>query len=233
MSGGNSSGGTPIFMPPNEKPKDIFGAVSQLEIIYEAEKSGAEMPDKFATVKERLDYFNLGLRSMIGGTILSVLLAPISSAVIGNNFPIFGNFNPGVTDKIIAYVLSFGYSIAYMMLFVYAGRLRRGNMSSVISSNLLAGMTTGVVLKFLIAAFIYGFMYFIILTPERITAVFRILVKMGASEGVYNLLRFIVLSLKSSLIPSIYIFFYTSLAVALIPWGFAIYATIKNKPKEL
>lgn len=233
MSGNNSSGGTPIFMPPNEKPKDIFGAVSQLEIIYEAEKSGAEMPDKFATVKERLDYFNLGLRSMIGGTILSVFLAPISSAVIGNNFPIFGNFNPSVTDKIIAYVLSFGYSIAYMMLFIYAGRLRRGNMSSVISSNLLAGMTTGVVFKFLIAAFVYGLLYFIVLTPERLTAIFRMLVKAGVSEGVYNLLRFIVIAIKSSLIPSIYLFFYTSLAIVLIPWGFTIYAAIKNKPKEL
>lgn len=233
MSSNSSSGGTPIFMSPNERPKDIFGAISQLEIIYEAEKSGTEMPEKFATLKDRIDYFNLGMRSMIGGSFLSIILAPMSSAVIGNHMPIFGSFDPTLPDKIIAYILSFGYTIAYMMLFVYAGRLRRSNMSNVISTNLIVGMTTGVILKFFIATFIYGLMYFIVLTPDRVGWFFGILLKIGISEGAYNLLRFVVIAIKSSLIPTIYLFFYTSIFIVVIPWVTAIYTKIKNKPKEL
>lgn len=230
---GNGASNTPIFVGPNEKPKDLFGAISNLEIIYEAERSGTQLPEKFATLKDRIDFFNLGMRSILGGTFISILLAPLSSAVIGERLPIFGSFNPSVTDKILAYVLSFGYTIAYMMLFIYAARLRRSAISRIISSNLIVGMTFGAILKFFIATFIYGLTYFVILTQEHLIYLFKMLIKLGIPENVYEFLRFIVTAFRESLIPAIYIFFFTTAALVLIPWAAVIYTKIKNKPKEL
>lgn len=234
MSTGNGgAANVPIFLTPNERPKDLFGAISHLEIVYEAEKSGTELPEKFTTLKDRMDYFNLEMRSILGGSFISVLLAPLSSAVIGNHMPISGSFDPSVSDKVIAYILSFGYTIAYMMLFVYAAKLQRSTMSAIISSNLIAGMTLGAIIKLFLAAFVYGLMYFIVLTPDNIVFVFKLLIRAGISEGIYEFIRFVITAIRASLIPTIYIFFLTTVALIIVPWSVVIYTKINNKPKEL
>lgn len=233
MSGGSGGGSTIIPMGTQERPKDLFTAISHLEIIFEAEKEGKELPEKFATFKDRLDYFNLGMRSIIGGAFLSILLAPLSSAVIGNHLPIFGDFNPSIMEKIIAYILSFGYTLAYMMLFIYIGKLRGNTISNIISFNLIMGMTLGIIIKFFITALLYGFIDFIILTPDNLSTFFNLLKQFKLSSGAYNLINYLVIALKESLIPAIYIFFYTSVVLIAIPWATVIYSTRKNKKQEI
>lgn len=224
-----------VMYPANkqERPKDIPEAISRLEIICEAEKTGASISEGIATTKERLDLFSLGLKSIMTGAVLSIILAPIAGGVITDSLPIFGSFDISVMDKILAYILSFGYSLAYMMLFIYIASLREGKMSSILSTNIITGMSFGVVIKFFIAVFIYGTTYFWLLSQNNIDKFNYLLVSFNIDNKIYNIIQFIIFTIKQSLLPTISIFLYTSIIMLILPWVFVVIFKLKNRPKEL
>ncbi len=229
-----SNNATPIITDTSyEKPKDIFGAISHLEILYEAELSGADIPEKIATVKERLDFFNLGFRSIVKGTLISIILAPFFAAVLGERIPIFGNFNPNMFDKILAYVLSFGYSIAMIMLFGYTATLKSGRISAIISNNILIGMTVGLITQFVIAEFIYGLLNFVLLTDVNLQSFFMGMYKLGLPTNFVNALNIIITAIKTSLTTAMYIFFYTSITLVILPWVIGFIRKFINKTEDI
>lgn len=230
MAGGHNS--APVITSGHERPKDILGAISEIEILSEAEERGADMPERFATLKDRADYFTLGLKSMVIGTLISLILAPITSAVINNDLPIFGHSEPSIYDMILSYIISFGYSIGYMMLFVYLAKIRGGTVSNIISSQLMWGMTAGAIAKLIVAIAVYGLLYFIVLTKSNISHILSVLTFFNLERNTYNTIYFVITAIRNSLIPTIFIYGYTTIFIISVPWSVKIYYKIRYKMGE-
>jgi len=225
----NRDNNSPLFVQSREKPKDLLEAISEIEILSAAEEDGAEIHERLATLKDRMDYFNLGLRSIFTGTIISLFLAPLCSAVINQDIPIFGQMNSTTYDKILAYIFSFGYSIGFTLLFVYIAKLRGGTVSNIYSNNILIGMSIGAVLKLMITAFIYGLLYIFVFTTSNINYLITSIINSEIVEtNMINLIYILITAIGRNLIPAIYIYGITTIFIITIPWCVRAIYKIKN-----
>ncbi len=222
---------SPFLVQHREKPKDLLEAISEIEILSATEEDGAEIHERLATLKDRMDYFNLGLRSIFTGTIISLFLAPICSAVINQDIPIFGHIDTTVYDMILSYIFSFGYSIGFMLLFTYIAKLRGGTISNIYSNNILIGMSVGAVIKLIITGFIYGLLYIFVFTDSNIASLISFFIKSKLLENnMINLIYIILSAIKVNLIPAIYIYGITTVFIITIPWVVrVVYKIINNR----
>ncbi len=228
---GSNDNSSPFLVQHREKPKDLLEAISEIEILSATEEDGAEIHERLATLKDRMDYFNLGLRSIFTGTMISLFLAPICSAVINQDIPIFGHIDTTVYDMILSYIFSFGYSIGFMLLFTYIAKLRGGTISNIYSNNILIGMSVGAIIKLIMTGFFYGILYMFVFTDSNIASLISFFIKSKLLENnMINLIYIILSAIKVNLIPAIYIYGITTVFIITIPWVVrVVYKIINNR----
>lgn len=231
MSRGN---GTIVTPDSHEKPKTLFEAIAHIERYAFAHSGGTDVSDKYITMKDRLDYFSLGLRSQLMGAFFTILLAPISMGVIQNYIPIFGlTSEPDIIAKVYAYILSYGLSLGFAIFFAFVGKFYVGQATKVIIFNLFMGSTVGAVIKMLVGTLLYGCMYFLVLTESNILGFLDFLNNYNIPSYALDKVYHVLICMRSVMIPTAYLVLFSTAVFIVIPWVSVVYTSYKQRTKEI
>jgi hypothetical protein len=95
------------------------------------------------------------------------------------------------------------------------------------------GATVGSVIKMLVGTFIYGCIYFLLLSESNIAALLSFIRKYNISEHVLDKLYKILYISKVVMIPTAYLIFFSTLLFIILPWISVVYTAHKSKTKEI
>lgn len=151
-----------------EKPAGLLETVGEIQKYYVAESGGSIIPEDYFTIDMRMEYFWLGMRSVLGGGILIFFFMPLLMGVLASNIPIFGQSEATLFDKVYIIVMTMMFSLGYAFFLSYAARFNGGNVTRLMLKNLYSGVTFGSTLKAVISFIFYHFLYFIVLTESNL-----------------------------------------------------------------
>lgn len=188
MSGG--SGTVVITSGGGEsKPKGIIDALSEIEKFSTMDRRGSEIPERFFTTKNRIEYFEAGFKGSLVSGLVSALLVPMAIGVLEKLIPVFGDDDPTAFDKGFVFLIALSFSIGYAVFIGGMGRYYAGNFTRVMIRSFVSGTVVGAVLKMVLAFILFHFLYLVVLTEERIAsflAVFRSWIAPGTLDGIYR-----------------------------------------------
>lgn len=162
---------TTIQTPPEEKPKGILDALSELEYYYTQELKGAVLDGGFFTTKQRFSFLELGFRSTFVSSVVTALMTPIAIGVVEKMVPVFGSTEPNLFDTVFVFMLTLSYLIGYAFLIGRGSMCFFGEYTHQMVKNLVGGVITAAVLKMGIIFILFHFIYLKLFTPEKITSV--------------------------------------------------------------
>lgn len=230
MSGEKGGGQTVVFGSQYEKPKSFVEAFSELEQLS-AVLGENEVPEQFFTLKQKFDFFGVGLLDSIKSTLVAGIFTPISFGVIKELIPIFGDVKPTTFDKIFAFLLTIGFSIGYALLvaslskYYFSNKIVKSAMK-----NFLWGLTTGKIV--FVGAFflLYHFLYFW-LKPEVIA---KALIKFRLSYEVSVRILEWVVKFREVFLISAWFLVFTAVLFVIIPFAGLMwnYRKVKMLEKE-
>jgi hypothetical protein len=152
------------------KPKGLLDAISEIQQYYVVERSGSTIPVDFFTLAGKLAFFEVGFKGGFICGLVSAFLTPVAIGVIEKYLPIFGSYDPTLYDKFFAFLIAVSFTVGYAFFFASLGKYYIGEISKAAIKNLIAGLVSGAILKFVIAFMAFHFIYFIVLEPDRLGA---------------------------------------------------------------
>jgi hypothetical protein len=158
----------PVESGNREKPAGLLETVGEIQRFYVAESGGSVIPEDYFTIDMRMEYFWLGMRSVIGGGVLIFFFMPLLMGVLTSNIPVFGQSEATLFDKIYIILMTLMFSLGYAFFLSYAARFNGGNVTRLMLKNLYSGATFGSVFKGVVSFIFYNFLYFIVLTESNI-----------------------------------------------------------------
>jgi hypothetical protein len=157
------------------KSKGFFEAVTEIQQTYVAEKSGLTIDENFLTIEQRLEFWMIGLKSMLGGGLIMMLTLPFSIAVIQEKLPVFSG-NVTLFDKIYVLFLSFSFIVGIAYFFYYISRFNVGKMTRGMLMNMFSGLTIGVFIKTGLTVFLYALIRYKLLAESSLIHIFTFLI---------------------------------------------------------
>ncbi|QOX80777.1 hypothetical protein FY034_17285 (plasmid) [Trichlorobacter lovleyi] len=161
---------TTIQASPEEKPKGILDALSELEYYYTQELKGAVLDGGFFTTKQRFSFLELGFRSTFVSSLITALMTPVAIGVVEKMVPVFGSTEPNLFDTVFVFMLTLSYLIGYAFLIGRGSMCFFGEYTHQMVKNLVGGVIAAAVLKMGIIFILFHFIYLKIFTPEKITS---------------------------------------------------------------
>jgi hypothetical protein len=216
------------------KPKGIIDAVSEIEKYSAMDRKGSEIPERFFTTKDRIEYFEAGFKGSLISGLISALLAPLAIGVIERMIPVFGDAEPTDFDKAFVFLIALSFSIGYAVFTGGMGRYYSGNFTRVMIKSFVSGSITGAILKMILAFILFHFLYLVVLTEERIAAflsVFRSWADSGALDGIYRW----IIDFRPVLLISAWFIVLTTMIFIMVPLlsiGITLYRERKTYLKE-
>jgi hypothetical protein len=231
MSG--SGGGTVILGGgPGEKAKGFLEALAEIEQYYAAESQGAEVHERFFTTKERLEFFNVGLKSALVSGIVSVVLTPVALGVVEQMVPIFGaGTSPSGFDKGFAFSIALAISFGYALFVSSVARCYKGSITKLMVKMLLQGVYVGAIVKAVVAVILYHSIAFSLLTPKLLQVVLipaQKIIPYEYCSAIYSWL----LAFKPILIQSSFYIVATSMLYVMIPQSTIWYVQWKTRKES-
>ena len=204
----NSPVGPAIAAGDIPKPEGLIDLLAKIQRISSIERGGAELPDGYVTVKQKIDFFTAGFKIGFISSFFMGLLMPLALSVALGKIPIFGAVDQSVFDK--AYILIFAASISLSYAFIIGTSLK-GCGPPQATKNLigqfLGGFNSGIVLKCLVLFAAFHALYFSF-PEERIFDVFSKLANgPGRNAWIFeriDALYTLTVALRSVLIESAY-----------------------------
>lgn len=129
--------GVVIATAPVVKPKGLIDAISEIEQFYVAESEGSEIPERFFTIKNRIEFFEVGFKGSFISGLVTVLLTPVAIGVIENMIPVFGSGEPSAYDKLFVFAIALSFTIGYSLFIGVLGRYYRGKVTRSMIRNFL------------------------------------------------------------------------------------------------
>lgn len=174
QSQNQTGGGTTVVtgMPVQRKPLNLLDAVSEIQQMCAIEKKMVEtdyMDGNFFTTKQRIDFFSVGLRNAFLHFFFTLLITPISIAVLHNLIHLFGDRKITTFDEIYALILAFSVSIGFGVFLTTLRECYLGVISKAMIKNLFGGLVFGEAVKIALTAIIYAIIYNSI-TPESVVS---------------------------------------------------------------
>lgn len=200
------------------KLKGILDCMSEIQQFSVAEAGGAVIPERYFTLKDKLEYFMIGFKSTFMGGIISIIFIPLAIGVVENKIPAFGGNGSNMFDSFFVFLLALSFSIGYGLFFATIGQLYSGGMTKSMILNLFSGVTMASILKFIIAFVSYQVFYFILLKEENIIYVLTKFYHIGVSQKFLQKVYFILLDFKPILLSSTTFIFITTVLFISIPW---------------
>ncbi len=164
-SGGDKGGGVYLSQQ-GQKPKNIFEALNELEFFAASESEGEPIPEKFFTIKQRLDFMEVGFKSAFLSGMITALLSPFMIGVFEKIIPVFGTYNSSILDQIYVFLLTVGFAIGYGIFISRMAKCYKYGVSKEMAKNIMIGLWTGGLLKMFFVFLLFHFIYFQVLSPE-------------------------------------------------------------------
>jgi hypothetical protein len=216
------------------KPKGIIDALSEIEKFSAMDRKGSEIPERFFTTKNRIEYFEAGFKGSLVSGLVSALLAPLAIGVLEKLIPVFGDSEPTAFDKGFVFLIALSFSIGYAVFIGGMGRYYAGRFTRVMIRSFVSGTIVGAILKMVLAFILFHFLYLVVLTEERIAtflSIFRSWVAPGTLENVYGW----IVEFKPVLLISAWFIVLTTVIFIMVPVvsiGIALYRERKTSLKE-
>ncbi len=220
--------GIVISTAPVIKPKGLFDAIAEIEQFYVAESEGSEIPERFFTIKNKIEFFEVGFKGSFISGLVTVLLTPVAIGVIERMIPVFGSHNPSTYDMLFVFSIALSFTIGYSLFIGVLGRYYRGRVTKSMIRNFIGGVITGAALKLIIAFIFYHFMYLVVLKEERI-ANFLIYLQPRIKVNYLNNAYIWIINFKPVFLTSAYFVALTTALFILIPLCSIAAGSIKNR----
>jgi len=216
------------------KPKGIIDAVSEIEKYSAMDRKGSEIPERFFTTKNRIEYFEAGFKGSFVSGLVSALLAPLAIGVMEKMIPVFGDADPTAFDKAFVFLIALSFSIGYAVFTGGMGRYYTGNFTRVMIRSFLSGVAVGAVIKMILAFILFHFLYLVVFTEGRIAAflsIFTSWTSPGTLERAYGW----IVDFKPVLLISAWFIVLTTVIFIMVPVvsiGITLFRERKTSLKE-
>jgi len=176
VSGKNSASGSSDIIPVQSieaetRPKGLIEAVSTIEYYHAQEKRGSILSAGFFTLKQKIEYFEVGFRGSFISGLITAMITPLAIGVVERMIPVFGSTSPTTFDKCFIFLLAFGFTLGYACFIARASSLYIGPYTRSMIRNFVGGVITGAVCKMIIAFIFFHFLYMVVLTENHITRI--------------------------------------------------------------
>ena len=231
-SGSGTSDIIPIQSIQSEThPRGIIDAISNIEYYHAQEKRAAILSAGFFTMKQKIEYFEVGFRGSFISGLITAMITPVAIGVTEHLIPVFGSTAPSAFDKLFVFMLAFGFWLGYACFIARAASLYIGPYTRSMIRSFVGGVVTGAVGKMVIAFIAFHFLYMVVLTKNHII---RLLLKFGKhikTETFIATYRWIT-EFRPVLLISAYLIVLTTFIFVTIPLVAMRIATLRNRRLE-
>lgn len=236
-----SKGGTssPVFVMDGEgreRSKGFFEALTEIQQMYVAEKSGLTIDENYLTIEQRLEFWMIGLKSMLGGGILLFLTLPFAIAVLQEKIPVFSG-RVTLFDKIYVLLLSFSFVVGVAYFFYYVSKFNTGVLTRGMITNMFSGLTIGIIIKTGLVILIYTLIRYKLLTEYRLSHILQCFVDgclfFHISPSTANWLYYQLLDMRNIFVKSSWTVFISNAIMLLFLWFGYFQHLRQNKKKVL
>ena len=113
------------------RPRGIIDAISNIEYYHAQEKRGAILSSGFFTLKQQIEYFEVGFRGSFISGLITAVITPLAIGVVERRIPVFGSTTPSDFDRIFVFLPAFGFWLGYACFIARAASLYIGPYTSV------------------------------------------------------------------------------------------------------
>jgi hypothetical protein len=214
-----------------KKPRGVIDAVSEIQQYYALEKQVEdELPAEYFTIKQSLDFFNIGLKSAFTEGIIFIVLIPFVMALYPSYKLYFYGLSLSTNEQISMYALTYGHIGAMTMFLAAMSRYYSGNLTKNAIVSLLSGRSSALILKAFLAFGLFKFMYVFSMTnPQQLykiaessVFVFKTLLN-GYNITPMQIYSYYYLSAAPALNKVAYSVMYSMLFMAILPFITLVY----------
>ena len=231
-SGSGTSDIIPIQSGQSEThPRGIIDAISNIEYYHAQEKRGAILSAGFFTMKQQIEYFEVGFRGSFISSLITAMITPVAIGVTEHLIPVFGSTSPSAFDKVFVFMLAFGFWLGYSCFIARAASLYIGPYTRRMIRSFIGGVITGAIGKMMIAFIAFHFLYMVVFTRDHIV---RLLLKFGKhikTETFIAIYRWIM-EFRPVFLISAYLIVLTTLVFVTIPLVAMMFASQRNRKLE-
>ena len=225
--------GIVISTPPVTKPKGLIDAIAEIEQFYVAESEGSEIPERFFTIKNKIEFFEVGFKGSFISGLVTILLTPVAIGVIENMIPVFGSPEPTMFDKAFVFCIALSFTIGYSLFIGILGRYYQGKVTRSMIRNFVSGVVVGAMLKLILSFIFYHFMFLVVLKEGRVADVLISIQSRIEGEWVHDVFHWIM-AFKPVFLTSAYFMALTTAIFIFIPLCSIAAGSIRNrKHKEV
>lgn len=235
MSSRNSSGSSDIIpvqsIAAETHPRGLIEAISNIEYYHAQEKRGAILSAGFFTLKQKIEYFEVGFRGSFISGLITAMITPVAIGVVEKLIPVFGSSAPTTFDKCFVFLLAFGFTLGYACFIARAASLYIGPYTRSMIRNFVGGVITGAIGKLIIAFIFFHFLYMVVLTKNHVIRLLLKFRKHMKTETFITIYKWIM-EFKPVLLTASYLIVVTTLVFVAIPLMAMIFVSIRNRRLE-
>lgn len=198
------------------RPRGLIDAISTIEYYHAQEKRGVLLSAGFFTMKQKIEYFEVGFRGAFISGLLTAMITPFAIGVAERMIPVFGTDSPSIFDRLFVFLLAFGFYLGYSSFIARAASLYIGPYTRSMIRNLVGGVIAGAISKLAIAFIFFHYLYVVVLDGGRVA---RLLARFGGSARPGDLASIYrwVMEFKPVLLTSAYLIAVTTLVFVVLP----------------
>jgi hypothetical protein len=236
VSGKNSASGSSDIIPVQSieaetRPKGLIEAVSTIEYYHAQEKRGSILSAGFFTLKQKIEYFEVGFRGSFISGLITAMITPLAIGVVERMIPVFGSTSPTTFDKCFIFLLAFGFTLGYACFIARASSLYIGPYTRSMIRNFVGGVITGAVCKMIIAFIFFHFLYMVVLTENHITRILLRVKKYMEMETFIVIYQWIM-EFRPVLLTASYLIVVTTTVFVILPLVAMIFVSMRNRRLE-
>ncbi len=160
----------------DSKAKGFIDALGRIEQIS-ANEMDYDIPERTYSNPARLSFSGVAAVNAMVTTITTFVFAPFTSLVLGEYMPIFGQANPGIMDRIFAYLISAAPAVSFAMFFAYvvSGLYVRGPITKALLNIHVSSYVIGKFVMTFFMLMLFTIIYNGVLTQEAVHKISSIL----------------------------------------------------------
>ena len=236
MSGKNSSSGSSDIIPVQSiaaetRPRGLIEAISTIEYYHAQEKRGVILSAGFFTLKQKIEYFEVGFRGAFVSGLITAMITPLAIAVVERLIPVFGSRSPSTFDKLFVFLLAFSFWLGYASFIARAASFYIGPYTRSMIRNFVGGVITGAIGKMVIAFIFLHFLCLVVLTEKhviRMLLIFGKHIRTGTFIAVYRWIK----EFRPVLLTASYLIVVTTSVFVALPLITMYFVSRRNKRLE-
>ena len=221
MSGRNTSSGTSDIIPVQSvmaetRPRGLIEAISNIEFYHAQEMRGAILSDGFFTLKQKIEYFEVGFRGSFISGLITAMILPVAIGVVEKMIPVFGSTSPTAFDKFFVFLMAFGFTLGYSCFIARAASLYIGPYTRSMIRNFVGGVVTGAFGKMFVAFIFFHFLYMVVFTKNHIVRLLLVFRRYMGTETFISVYRWMT-EFRPVFLTASYLIVFTTLIFITIP----------------